>query len=526
MVLVQNEYFSITVKGEKLFIHTVCPGFSIRDFQEIMEKHPRILVSNFLMLKNALEQPTNEGVEFGKLKPKVELFITPDNLESRIYLNLTKEEFEANKAEIADEILQLLEGKKITYGILYDVINKHLEVQKNITVATAKLPKHGIDANIVYLELPEMKPTVRADGSVDFYEMNLFRYVKKGDWLGEKVLSSPGEPGMNIKGEILPSKSGRDKNLRIDGNSVEVIKEGNKTVLRAKFDGAVQIKEGKIGVVDHLIVYTNVSYVTGNIDFKGYVTIHGIVEDGFSVMADKDISILGDMGIGAVEKIVSRKGNIYIKGGASGKGKAIIEAGQNVFVKYSNACKIKAGDVINIGFYALNSHLEANSILVEAKNGKTIGGSIHAKAKVSLRTVGNIYEKKTDIQVQGFDRRAVKQELDDLLMEYKKLLEDAERIERELEIYETTLTTSKEIKSTSEYIQYHNAHEDILNKIYALEEQRKNLKNVLSSKGEGEVSIYEKAYPQTFLEIKNIQKRIKKVTSGTFYALDNQLMYD
>ncbi|MFZ5966224.1 MAG: DUF342 domain-containing protein [Bacillota bacterium] len=526
MVLVQNEYFSITEKDEKLLIHTFSPGFSIRDFQAIIEKYPRIAISNFLMLKKALEQPTNGAVEFGRLKPKLDLNVTPDNLEGKIYINLTKEEFEANKVGVINEVLKILEDKKITYGILYDVINKELEVQKDIVVARGKLPAPGTDASVIYLELPEMKPTIREDGSTDYYEMNLFRYVKKGDWLGEKVLPGPGEPGMNIKGEVLPPKSGKDKNLRFDANSVDSVTEGDRVLMRAKFDGALQVKEGKIGVVDHLIIHTDVSYETGNINFQGYVTIHGIVEDGFSVTADKDISILGDMGIGAVEKIVSRKGNIYIKGGVSGKGKAVIEAGQSVFVKYANACIIKAQDSISIGYYALDSYLEADSILVEAKNGRTIGGNIQAKSKVLLRTVGNVYEKKTSIQVQGFDRKAVKKELDDLLVAYKQLLEEAERNDRELKIYETTLTNSGEIKSTEDYIRYHKAHEDILDQIYVLEEQRKNLTRVLSSKGEGEVSIYEKAYPQTFLQIKNIQKRIKEITSGSFYAVDNKLMFD
>jgi uncharacterized protein (DUF342 family) len=526
MVLFKNEHLSITEKDEKLFITTFSAAFSIRDFQAIIQMHPRIAIHNFLGLKQALEQTTNKPIEFGRLKAKIDLHVTPDNLEAKIYINLAIDEFEAEREGVINEVLKLLEDKKITYGILYDVINKDLVAQKDIVIARGKLPTHGWDASVKYLELPEMKPTIREDGSTDYYEMNLFRYVKKGDWLGEKVLPGPGEPGMNIKGEVLPTKSGKDRSLRIDTKSVESVTEGDRVLMKAKFDGALQIKEGKIGVVDHLILHTDVGYETGNINFQGYVTIHGTVEDGFSVVADKDISILGDMGVGAVEKIVSKKGNIYIKGGVSGKGKALVEAGQSVFIKYANACTIKAQESISIGYYALDSYLEADSILVEAKNGRMIGGSIQAISKVSLRTVGNVYEKKTSIQVQGFDRKAIKKELDDLLVAYKNLLEEAERTDRELKIYEMTLSNSGEIKTTKEYIGYHKAHEDVIDQIYALEEQRKNLTRVLSSKGEGEVSIYEKAYPQTFLEIKNIQKRIKEITSGTFYALDNKMMFD
>lgn len=526
MRLIENEFFSITEREGKLFVNSFAPGFPIRNFQDIIENYPRILVTNFLALKKALEEPGTESVEFGRLKPRIEILISSDNLEAKVHMNLTAEEYIGNKEGIKKEILQLLEQNHVVHGILYDAINKELVVQKGIVVARGSLPKNGTDASIIYLDIPEKRPTITEDGSVDYYEMNLFRYVQKGDVLGEKVLPRSGEPGMNIKGDLLPAKAGKDRTLRYDKNSVEIIETDDKVLLTAMIDGALQIKEGKISVVDHIIIHTDIGYETGNINFRGYVTIEGIVEDGFSVVAGKDISILGDMGVGAVEKIVSKEGSIYIKGGVSGKGKAYIEAGQNVFVKYANNCTIKAGETISIGYYAVDSHLMADSVVVEAKNGRTIGGSIEAKTKIALRTVGNIYDKKTSIKVQGFDRRAVKQELDRVLVNYKSLLEEAERYERELKIYEITLSSTEEIRSTEEYIGYHEKYEVLLNRIFLLEEERKSLMKILASKGEGEITIFEKAYPQTFLEIKNIQKRIKEITTGTFYAVDNQLIFD
>ncbi|AOT69429.1 DUF342 domain-containing protein [Geosporobacter ferrireducens] len=525
-MLMQNEFFSISERDGKLYITPFGTGFPIRDFQRIIEAYPRIHVTNFLALKKALEEPGKNAVEFGKLKPQIDITISPDNLEAKIHINLTAEEFEEHKEQVVKELLELLEKNKIVYGILYDVINKDLSVKTDIVIARGVLPKSGADASINYLDLPEKRPKITDDGSVDYYEMNLFRHVEKGERLGEKVLPRAGEPGMNIKGDILPAKAGNDRTLRFDKESVEVLEVEGRVLLLAKITGALQVKEGKIGVVDHLIIHGNIGYETGNINFKGYVTIEGIVEDGFSVQAGKDISILGDIGIGAVEKIVSNEGSIYIKGGISGKGKTYIEARQNVFTKYANNCTIKAGDTISIGYYTVDSQLEADNIVIEAKNGRTIGGSIEAKTKVALRTVGNIYDKKTYVKVYGFDRKAMKQELDKLLMNYKKLLEQAEKNERELKIYETALSSTDEIRNTEEYIRFYKNHEELLHKIFLLEEERKSLMRMLTSKGDGEISIFEKAYPQTFLEIKNIQKRIKEVTTGTFYAVDNQLIFD
>lgn len=526
MIVFKNEYFCITQKDEKLYIETLSSGFSIQDFQLIIEKFPRISITQFLALKQALEQPSNQQIEFGSLKPKFDLFITSDNLEAKIYINLSKQELDSSKAEIISEILALLEKNKIKYGILYDEINKNLEVKKYIVIAKGKLPIKGKDAVVKYIDLPQMKPSINEDGSTDYYEMNLFKYVAMGEWLGEKILAQPGEPGMNIKAEVLPAASGKDESIRYDTTTIELIAQGEKEIIIAKIDGAVQIKEGKIGVAEHLFLDGNVGYETGNIEFSGYVTIQGTVEDSFSVIAGKDISILSDIGLGAVDKIISRQGNIYIKGGISGKGKTVIEAGKSVFTKYVNSCVVKAGDSINVGYYTLDSHLEASNISVQAKNGKTIGGSILAKHKVALRTVGNIYEKQTNIQVDGFDRKAYKAQMDELLIKYKQLLQQAEQMDRELELFESMFVKTENIKDTKDYIIQHKNYENLKDKLYILEEERQNMIKVLASKGEGEVSIYEKAYPQTFLQIKNIQKRINSITSGTFYAIDNKLMFD
>ena len=118
--------------------------------------------------------------------------------------------------------------------------------------------------------------------------------------------------------------------------------ENNKIVLRALYDGAVIIQDGKVRVDNHLIIAGDVSYDTGNIVFDGYVTIQGTVNDGFSVIAKNDISINSPMGIGAIEKIESKEGSIYIKGGIFGKKLAIIQAKKNIYTKYTNECTLVA----------------------------------------------------------------------------------------------------------------------------------------------------------------------------------------
>ena len=525
MILVENEYFIITVDADRLFIQVFKIGMSIKEFQTVIDQYPRITVTKFLALKHALESITNDKVEFGQFKPLINLSISSDNLEAKIVINLSEEQFNREKENIKNEVLNLLRNRNISFGIFYDVINKELEPLKEIVIARALLPVDGEDAKITYLELPELKPTINDDGTANYYDMNLFKQIYKEDWLGEKIFLTKGTEGKNIKGEVLPAKRGKDRILRFDKETVECIEEDNKITLKAKCSGALQMLKGVIGVNPLLEIDGNVGYKTGNINFDGHVIVHGTVEDGFSIIADKDISILSSIGMGAIDKILSKSGSIFIKGGISGKGKSYIQAGKSIFVKYANDCILKANDTINVGFYVLNSELEADTILVQAHNARTIGGIIHARTKVSLRMVGNTFEKETFIKVDGFNRRAMKKELDELMVLYKELINKSEQLERELHVYEASLTHFGKIKNEDDYFKLKCVHQEVLDKIFILEQKRQVLFNILLSKGEGEVAIYEKAYPKTFLEIKNIRKNIKEEITGVFYAENNELKF-
>jgi len=107
------------------------------------------------------------------------------------------------------------------------------------------------------------------------------------------------------------------------------------TYLYALKSGAVHYEGDRISVSNHLEIDGDVDFKTGNINFDGFVTIKGTVADGFSVVAVKDVEILGTIGIGSVKEVVSKEGSIYIKGGIAGKNKAVIRQKrmftQNIF---------------------------------------------------------------------------------------------------------------------------------------------------------------------------------------------------
>lgn len=524
MKIFHNEYFSLFSSDEKLYISVHRTGYQMQEFHSLLLDMPIIRLNNFTGLKDALNEASGIRVCIGGIKPRVDVLISADEMEASIVLNITAKEFAEKKILISSEIVEALSKAGVVSG-LDKLFNKPITVQKKIKVAKGTKPENGIDAVIKYYEIPDKKPLVKDDGTVNHYELNLIETVKKGDWLGEKVHPTAGKPGMTVTGKVLPSIRGIDFTLKYDKKTIEENEEEGKTVLRAKMDGAVKFEGDKIRIDNHLIIPGDVGYETGNISFDGYVTVKGTVKDGFSVTAKNDISIQSDMGLGVINKIVSKEGSIYIKGGIFGKNVSEINAKKSVFLKYSNGCKIVAEEDINIGFYALDSNLEARKVILDPKHGKVIGGSINAEVQVVAGVIGNKSEKKTYISVSGFDRESIQNEIEQLLKKYKTTLVEVEKAKKQIEFFELNISGAEYVNNR-EYKEYIKKYGDILNEVKALDEYRKRLQYILETKGEGEIDILKAAYPETYIQIKNMQKKIDSIVKGSFYVLDKELHHN
>lgn len=521
MEIFQNEYFSLSRDDDKLYISVCRTGYKMRDFNNLLLDMPTVQLSNFTDLKNSLDEASGLKVLIGNVKPRIEVSTSSDEMEAKLKLNITAKEFTENKISISSEIIEELNKAGVVTG-LDKLFEKPITVKKEIIIAKGIKPQNGKDAIIRYYEIKEKKPIIKEDGTVNHYELNLIENIKKGDWLGEKIHPTEGKPGKTVTDKLLPARRGTDLTLKYDQKTIEECEEGNKIILRALIDGAVKFEGDKIRVDSHLIVPEDVGYETGNIIFDGYVTVKGTVKDGFSVTAQNDISIQSDMGLGVINKITSKEGSIYIKGGIFGKNVSVIEAKKSVFVKYCNECKITAGEDINIGFYALDSNLKAKKIIMDPVHGKIIGGSINAEIQVITGILGNKSEKKTYVYVSGFDRAAIKNELDKLLMKYKDTLDEVKKVKRQIETFELNMSGAEYVNS-KEYNQYVRKYENILNEIRVLDEYRKRLQQILETKGEGEIDVYKAAYPETYIKIKNMQQKIDSIVSGSFYALDKEI---
>lgn len=526
MEIYKNDNILLTEDNNDVFLTVFKEGFSINDFNDLLVSEiPYISINEFLLLKNTLEQGSSERVRIGYMKPLIVVTISQDKMQAKIRLNCTETKLRESYEEIRQQLLAELEANKITHGILTEVLDRQLQVQKDIVIAKGSEPTSGQDAIIKSFKKNERKPTIKSDGKADFYEMNFVDEVHKGDWLGEKYPYTKGMQGKTVTGELIIPKHGRDLNFVYDHETIGEFDEDGKKVYRALISGVVEIIGNKISVGNHLVIDGDVGVETGNINFDGSITIKGTIKEGFCVNASKDISVEGELGISRAHSIISKEGDIYIKGGVFGKGETVIKAGKNIFIKHANECVLEAGEDINIGYYSIGSVLKGKNITTDKKNGKLIGGIIEAKGKIETGTIGNYLERKTVIHVKGFDREKILQELEDLLELYRKEVQHLEKIKRQLDIYESFVQQL----NGQQTLQYHDTKSQFeikTGQIMLLEQQRNSLSDLLKIKGEGQISIEQIAYPQTMVQIKNLQKRLNSETKGTFYAKDNQLHFE
>ncbi len=522
MILFENDKIKLLDESNTVYLQVIATGVTTNDFNTILRDFPQIKLQSFTVLQSALQTPDGAKVKIGSLKPEIEVEVTSDEMAAYVKVNLPQSECLESHSEITSKVLAALEEHSVCEGIIPDALNAPFAPGRKVLVAKGRPPVAGEDAKYKYYKPSDKKPEMSSTGKADHYELNLINNVKQGDWLGEKTAAKLGERGYSVLGRVLPPKVGRDYTLKYDKTAVSLEIEEDKEVLRAKHDGAVRFKDGKITVDNHLHIEGDVDFSTGNVKFDGFITIEGTVKDKFVVEATKDIEVKGRNGVGAVGRIESTEGSIYIRGGINGKNEAMIIAKDNIYAKFSNEAILVAGTAIHIGLYSIDSSLKASEIHVDPKKGRIIGGEIHAAHKISTGSIGNVQERKTKINVKGFERNKIKSQLQATKVQFQEIISKANRLRRQLEIFETNMDAlDDKAKNTYKGIMVN--YENILDEINRMNREVVRLENMLKTRGEGEVKVLNTVYPKTYLEIKSLQKYVNKLMNCSFYIKDREI---
>ncbi|RCX16074.1 hypothetical protein DFR58_11256 [Anaerobacterium chartisolvens] len=522
-IIFSSDYILITKRQDDFYIESFKRGMSVEDFNRLVLEHNNIKIISFIAVKNALLFAPKPPVKFGELRERVAVEISSDELKAYITLCVKEDELQNEKRiNLIREIVGKLGENGVIFGVKHDVLLNRLENGKKILIAEGVAPENGDDSVIKMYEMKEPKPEVKEDGNVDHYELNLINKVHVGDWLGERRDPTPGTSGKSVKGNTLLAMEGKKYPLFYDKKTVKEVYENNVSTLYALVDGAVNYSGNRIGVSNHLEIIGNVGFKTGNIDFDGFLTIKGSIEDNFSVTANRDVEILGDYGVGSVREIISREGSVFIKGGIVGKNKAVVKSKKDIYTKYISDATIICDGSVHIGFYCLNSNIIAKEVILDSPKGQIIGGSIEAEIKVISSIIGSQSEKRTSICVKGFDRNNLKDKLENVIRDIEISKSCLSRYKQEMSIYSSSSNLTKEQSVMWDNLrEKYNSERD---KLKLLEDEKKVFINYLKTHGEGEICILKKAYPGTVIEINRIPKELSKVTLSTCFYVHNGVL--
>lgn len=297
-----------------------------------------------------------------------------------------------------NDFLSDLRFKGITSGIQMAGLQDHFQSPgvycTDILVARGKEPRQGTDARIEYFFSTDLHvhPTMREDGSVDYFHLNVINHCKKGDLLARIVPADEGEYGMSILGNRIKPREVKRASLKC-GSHVELSED--RMEARAGADGHVRLADDKI-IVSDVFEVENVDISTGNIEFSGSVQVNGNVASNFVVRSDGNVIING-----VVEGAhIYAGGNIIIARGMNGMAKGELHAGGNIVAKFIESAKVVAENGYVNTESILHSDVSAgDEIVVNGKKGFVTGGHVRAVNRISVKTLGAEMGAPTVVEV-------------------------------------------------------------------------------------------------------------------------------
>ena len=295
-----------------------------------------------------------------------------------------------------DDMLQLMKAMGITAGINEDVI-EHLALKKkyctDYEIATGTLPTPGRDAKIKYHFNTDnsVRPTLREDGSVDFFHLNMIHHCSEGEVLAEIIPKEKGEDGYDVLGNVRPARDVADVTFRYGLNITES-EDGMQLI--SGVCGHVMLIDNTVFAADVYEV-ENVGTATGDVEYNGNIQVNGNVEDNYTVKASGTIEIRGTVGAANIEA----GGNIIIANGMYGQGKGILKAKGNIVAKFLESSIVEAGGFVESESILHSLVTAGTNVHVEARKGFITGGRICAVHAIKAKMIGSPMGSGTTVEV-------------------------------------------------------------------------------------------------------------------------------
>ncbi|MFW5827444.1 MAG: DUF342 domain-containing protein, partial [Alkalispirochaeta sp.] len=228
---------------------------------------------------------------------------------------------------------------------------------------------------------------IRNDGSADYRTRNSIVTVPKGQELC-RILPSQQEPidGVTVTGDTVSAKSVTGLQIEFGDNIEQHEQEDGSVLIVSGTEGEFVHGQNRMEVRTTHTIKGDVDMTVGNIKFPGTVLIGGTVRSGFYVMSGGDIQIAG----GVEAALLSSEGDIMIKQGVKGAGKAVLRSKNNIMSPFVElATLLSVGDVI-LKTAIVRSRIKCNGrVTFQGDKGRLVGGTIRARHGIEATSVGS-----------------------------------------------------------------------------------------------------------------------------------------
>ncbi len=299
-----------------------------------------------------------------------------------------------------EDIIKELNNQKVVSGIDDQVIKNHILSPRyctDILIAKGTPYVEGRDASIEYTFETELKarPKRNEDGSVDFHKLDIMNPVHEGDLLATLTREDPGEPGLDVYGNMTRPPKVVRKILRF-GKNIRLSED--ETQIFSMVDGHVTLEDERVYVYNVYEVAADVDATTGDIQYDGNITVKGNIRTGFKVTASGNIEVYGVVEGAAVKA----GGDVILRRGIQGMGKGIIVAKGNIVSKF-----IESATVVSEGFIeteaVMHSRMSAKGdIKIQGSKGNLIGGFTRSTCLIEAKVIGAPMGTITNVEV-GID---------------------------------------------------------------------------------------------------------------------------
>jgi len=440
------------------------------------------------------------------------------------------------------DVLDALNKAGVKYGINEEKIKEYVDGQKwgEMFAAALGTPSGtGEDASLEYFFSTDqsLKPQITEDGHIDYKEVNTTNSVTKDSILIKKNPCTIGTPGINVNGNEIPGKAGKDVNLVMGPGTYKDPENG--LLIKAATDGIVffNSRNNTVEIQKLYVIQNSVDYSTGNVHVKSSVEIKGDVKPGFSVTTPYNIVVKGTV----EQATISCDGSLTVKEGIVGEGKQL-KAGDNkqLYKTGDNKQQLKTSDkkqIINVGGDINSGYInsqyvickgnvyattEIRSSIIECENevivvkptGLIIGGKITASKKINSPTVGNLYNVSTELEVGvNFEfKEKYMHKMESKLGLQKQMEEFRNKIEV-INSKPPDLGSNARMKTLKAQLQDAvDQMEKIKKDITEIEKDYYNIPNPV-------ISVSKTVFPGTIIKIKNVILEVKEELTHVMFQL-------